>query len=119
MLQQQLLSVFDEEYLRGLSNLHMRYVGMSTNTMLQQLYDNYYVITAVDIEDNDTTMRADYDPSHPIEVLFHQIETVVEFSEAENHPYDPKQVVSRVYLLILNLVYTQRRAKIGKIRRNC
>lgn len=100
-LQQQLLSVFDEEYLRGLRNMHMGYVGVSTNTMLQHLYDNYGVITAVDIEDNDTTMRAEYDPSQPIEVLFHQIETAVEFAEAGNRPYDPKQVVSRAYLLIL------------------
>ena len=51
----------------------MGYVGVSTNTMLQHMYDNYSVITAVDIEDNDTTMRADYDPLQPIEVLFHQI----------------------------------------------
>ena len=100
-LQQQLLSVFDEEYLRGLSNLHMGYVGVSTNTMLQHLYDNYGVITAVDIEDNDTTMRSDYNPSQPIEVLFHQIETAVEYAEAGNRPYDPKQVVNRAYLLIL------------------
>ena len=101
VLQQQLLSVFDEEYLRGLSNLHMGYVGVNTNTMLQHLYDNYGVITAVDIEDIDTTMRADYDPSQPIEVLFHQIETAVEFAEAGNRPCDPKQVVSRAYILVL------------------
>ena len=81
--------------------MQMGYVRVSTNTMLQHLYDSYGVITAVDIEDNDTKMRADYDPSQPIEVLFHQIETAVEFSEAGNRPYDQKQVVSRAYLLIL------------------
>ena len=29
-LQQQLISIFDEEYLRGLSNIHMGYAGVST-----------------------------------------------------------------------------------------
>ena len=69
--------------------------------MIQHLYNNYGVITAVDIENNDTKLRAYYDPSQPIEVLFHQIKTAVEFTEAVNRPYDPKQVVSRAYLLIL------------------
>ena len=81
--QQQVLSVSDEKYIRGLSNLHMGYVGVSTNTMFQHLYDNYGVITAFDIEDNDTTMRADYDPSQAIEVLFHQIETAADLLRKE------------------------------------
>ena len=100
-LQLQLISVFDEEYLRGLNNIHMGYVGVSTNTMLQHLYNNYGVLTAVGIEDNDIAMRAEYDPSQSIEVLFHQIETAVEFAEAGKTPFEPKQVVSRAYLLVL------------------
>ena len=73
----------------------MGYVGVITNTMLHHLYDNYGVITTVDIEDDDTAMRAEYDPSQPIEVLVHQIETAVEFAEAGKTSYEPKQVVSR------------------------
>ena len=79
----------------------MGYVGVITNTILQHLYDNYGVITAVDIEDNDTAMRAEYDLSQPIEVLLYQIEIAVQFSEAGKSPYEPKQVVSRAYLLVL------------------
>ena len=93
-LQQQLLSVFDEEYLWGLSNMYMGYVGLSTNIILQHLYDNYEIITTVDIENNDTIMKADYGTSQPIEFLFCQIETSVEFGETRHRPYDPKQVVS-------------------------
>ena len=46
-------------------------------------------------------MRAKYDHSQPLEVIFQQIVTAAEFSEAEEKSYDPKQMASRVYLLVL------------------
>ena len=77
VLQQQLIAVFDEEYLRGLRNMHTGYVGVTTQQMLDHLYENYGAITAVDIEDNDTRMRESYNPTFPIETLFHQMELAV------------------------------------------
>ena len=68
--------------------------------MFQHVYDNYDVVIAVDIKDNDTVMRVEYDPSQPIEILFRQIETVVEITQTGKTPYKPKHVVSRAYLLI-------------------
>ena len=100
-LQQQLIAVFDEEYLRGLRNMHTGYVGVTTQQMLDHLYDNYGIITAVDIEDNDTRMREPYNPTFPIETLFHQIELAVEYATAGKRPYQEDQVVSRAYLLVL------------------
>ena len=100
-LQQQLIVVFDEEYLRGLRNMHTCYVGVTTQKMLTHLYDNYGVITTVDIEDNDTRMREPYNPTFPIETLFHQIELAVEYATAGKRPYQDAQVISRVYLLVL------------------
>ena len=73
-LQQQLIAFFDEEYLRGLCNMHTGYVGVTTKQILDHLYKNYGIFTAVDIEDNDTRMREPYNPTFPIETLFHQIE---------------------------------------------
>ena len=69
--------------------------------MLTHLYDNYGIITAVDIENNYEEMRTPYNPALPIESLFHQIEVTVEFAEAGKIPYEKAQVVSRAYLLIL------------------
>ena len=43
--------IFSEEYLRGLRN--MRWC-VTTQQMLDHLYENYSVITAVDIEYNNT-----------------------------------------------------------------
>lgn len=56
-LQQQLITAFDEQYIRGLQNMHTGYVGVTTLQMLTHLYDNYGIITAVDIENNDEEMR--------------------------------------------------------------
>ena len=100
-IQQQLIAVFDEEYLRGLRNMHTGYVGVTTQQILTHLYDNYGVITAVDIEDNDTRIREPYNPTFPIETLFHRIELAVEYATAGKRLYQDAQVVSRVYLLVL------------------
>jgi hypothetical protein len=69
--------------------------------LLTHLYTTYGVITPIDIEDNDTRMREPFDPTLPIETLFDQIESAVEYADAGNRAYNPKQVVSRAYLLIL------------------
>ena len=69
--------------------------------MLMHLYNNYGNITAVDIKNNDEEMRNPYNPTLPIETLFHQIELVVELAEAGNRPYEKSQVISRAYLFIL------------------
>jgi hypothetical protein len=100
-LQQQLINTFDEPYIRGLRDWHTSYNNVSTMHILTHLYTTYCVITPINIEDNDTKMRAAFDPTLPIELLFDQIETAVEFADAGNRPYNPDQVVSRAYLLTL------------------
>ena len=57
--------------------MHTGYVGVTTQQMLDHLYENYGAITAVDIEDNDTRMRESYNPTFPIETSFHQMELAV------------------------------------------
>ena len=107
-LQQQLIAVFDEEYLRRLRNMHTGHVGVTTQQMLDHLYENYGVITAVDIDDNDIRMRELYNPTFPIETFFHQIELAVEYITAGKRPYQTVQVVSRAYLLVLQTgLYTE------------
>ena len=71
--------------------------------MIEHLYDNYGIIATVDVEINDTKMRTEYDPALPIEVIFHQIEEAIEYATAGKRPYDPLQIISRAYLLILRI----------------
>jgi hypothetical protein len=100
-LQQQLINTFDEPYIQGLRDRHTSYNNVSAMQILTHLYTTYGVITPIDIEDNDAKMRAPFNPTQPIEVLFDQIETAVKFADAGNRSYNPDQVVSRAYLLIL------------------
>ena len=95
VLQQQLITAFDEKYIRGLRNMHTGYVGVTTLQMLTHLYDNYGNITAVDIENNDEEMRTPYNHALPIESLFHQIEVAVKFAEAGKRPYEKAQVAKQ------------------------
>ena len=50
------------------------YIGVAIFQLLTHLYDNYRIITAVDIENNDEEMRTTCNPTLIIETLFHQIE---------------------------------------------
>lgn len=50
--------------------MHTCYVGVTTQQILDHLYENYGITTAVDIEDNGTKMRETYNPTFPIEILF-------------------------------------------------
>jgi hypothetical protein len=100
-LRQQLLITFNEAYIRGLRNWHTAYNNVSAMQLLMHLYNTYGVIRPIDIKDNDTGMREPFDPTLPIATLFDQIESAVTFADAGNPTYNPEQVVSRAYLLIL------------------
>ena len=70
VLQEQILTVFDDEYLHILRNMYISYVEVSARDKLSHLYNNHGIINTVGIEDNDTKMRTYYDPTQPIEILF-------------------------------------------------
>jgi hypothetical protein len=100
-LQQQLINIFDKPYIRGLRDRHTGYNNVSAMQILTHLYTTYGVITPSDIEDNDAKMRAPFDPTQPIKLLFDQIESAAKYADAGNRSYNPDQVVSRAYLLLL------------------
>ena len=85
----------------GLRDHHTGFVGITTLDILQHLYDNYGVISAVHLADNDDKLRETYAPSQPIESLFYRFEAAVEYADAANRPCVPDQLVSRTFLLIL------------------
>ena len=66
----QLLEAFDEIYFRGLRNRHTGFTGISYLDMITHLYNNFGIITAVDIMENEKRMDAQYDPSITIESYF-------------------------------------------------
>lgn len=62
-LQYQIVTVFDKEHLLDLTDPHTDFVGITTPDILHHLYNNYAVILATDLADNDDKIREEYDPS--------------------------------------------------------
>jgi hypothetical protein len=56
------------------------------NTMYRDILDHLFIsygsITAVEFEHNFENMRKAWDPQHPVETLFKQIQDCVDFTEA-------------------------------------
>jgi hypothetical protein len=100
-LKQQLLAAIDDIYYRSLRNRITGYANVTTLTILRHLYDTYGNISPTDLIDNDTRMKAPYDPSQPIELLFDQFDDAIELAAAANGAYTGPQIVAYAYNTIL------------------
>jgi hypothetical protein len=69
-LQQQLINPFDKPYIQGLHDRHTSYNNASSMHILTHLYTAYGAINPIGIEDNDVKMRAPFDSTQPIKLLF-------------------------------------------------
>jgi hypothetical protein len=95
-----ILYIIDPVYL---ATLRLPYVGIGTRTPLEimaHLYINYAKITPANLDNNDRAMKQPCDVNQPIEVLYQQIEDVIEFAAAGQTPYSPRQVLNVAYQLI-------------------
>jgi hypothetical protein len=99
-LKQLLLGAVDDMFVRSLQTKYIGYLNVSTRQLLDHLYRQYAQISAADLQDNDASLKASYDPNLPIETLFDQVEDAVDFAAAGLTPYTPEQVVATAYQLI-------------------
>jgi hypothetical protein len=81
-LKKQIISVFEPMYLEILNDNMVGYANISARDMLDHLFETYGNITAVDLEINFEHMRLAWDPQHPVETLFKQIQDCADYSEA-------------------------------------
>jgi hypothetical protein len=81
-LKKQIISVFEPMYLDILSDNMVGNAKISARDMLDQLFEIYGNITAVDLAINFEHMCRAWDPHHPVETLFKQIQDYVDCSEA-------------------------------------
>jgi hypothetical protein len=81
-LKKQIISVFEPMYLDILNDNMVGYTNISARDMLDQLFDTYINITAVDLEISFEHMRQSWDPQHPVESLFKKIQDCADYSEA-------------------------------------
>ena len=69
--------------------------------MLDNLYENYSIIAAANIEDKNSRMREPTIPNFSIETLCHQIRIAIKYTVAGKRSYQTAQVASCAYLLVL------------------
>jgi hypothetical protein len=81
-LKKQIISVFEPMYLYIFNDNMVGYANISARDMLDHLFETYGNITAVDLEINFEHMRQAWDPQHPVETLFKQIQDCADYSEA-------------------------------------
>jgi hypothetical protein len=81
-LKKQIISVFQPMYLDTLNENIVGYANISARYMLDHLFETYGNITAVDLEINFEHMRRAWDPQHPVESLFKQIQDCADYYEA-------------------------------------
>jgi hypothetical protein len=99
-LKQQILNAYDDMYTRGLRNTHTGYASVTALQIITHLYTLYGKITSMDLETNDAKMKAPYDSTQPIEVLFQQIEEAQEFAEAGEASYSQATLLNNAYILL-------------------
>jgi hypothetical protein len=85
-LKKQITSVFEPMYLEILDDNMVGYANISAREMLDNLFETYGNITAVDLEINFEHMRRAWDPQQPVETLFKQIQDCADYSEAGGVP---------------------------------
>ena len=99
-LKNQLLSALDDIYIRTLKDRHVGYMNQSIRAILQHLFDNYGNITPLELEDNDTKMRATWDPNSPCDCLVKQIEDGQDYADDGGQPYTAEQLLRIAYTLV-------------------
>ena len=99
-LKNQLLSALNDIYIRALKDRHVGYMNQSIHAILQHLFDNYGNITPLELEDNDTKMRATWDPNSPIDCLVKQIEDGQDYADDGGQPYTAEQLLRIAYTLV-------------------
>jgi hypothetical protein len=90
-LQKQIISVFEPMYSEILNDNMVGYANISARDMLDHFFETYDNITSVDLEINFENMRRAWDPQHPVETLFKQIQDCPDYSEAVGAPSGPSQ----------------------------
>ena len=100
VLKNQLLSALDDIYVRALKDRHVRYMNQSIRTILTHLFDNYSNITPLELKDNNTKMRATWDPNSPFDCLIKQIEDSQDYADDGGQPYTAEQLLCIAYTLV-------------------
>ena len=98
--QKPLLSAIANIYIHARKDRHVGYMNQTIHTILNHLFKNYGNITPLELKDNDTKMRSNWDPDSPFDCLIKQIEDGQDYAEDGGQPYSAEQLLHITYTLI-------------------
>ena len=75
-------------------------MNQSICNLLRHLFENYGNITQLELEDNDTKMRALWDPNSPFDCLVQQLEDGQDYTDDGGQPYTADQLLHIAYTLV-------------------
>ena len=75
-------------------------MNQSIHNLLTHLFENYGNITPLELEDNDTKMRALWDPNTPFDCLVQQLEDGQDYADDGSQPYTADQLLCIAYTLV-------------------
>jgi hypothetical protein len=88
-------------YLEFLNDNMVGFANISARDVLDHIFSTYGNITAVDLEINFEHMRLAWDPQHPVESLFKQIQDCADYSEASGvligHPQQTNVGYAKIF----------------------
>ena len=70
------------------------------HAILHHLLENYGNITPLELEENDTQMRSNWDPNSHFDCLIKQIEDEQDYTEDGGQPYTTEQLLCIAYTLV-------------------
>ena len=99
-LKNQLLLAIDNIYICTLKDRHVGYMNQTIHAILNHLFENYGNITPLELKDNDTKLRSNWDPNSPFNCLIKQIEDGQGYAKDGSQPYSTKQLLHITYTLV-------------------
>ena len=79
---------------------HVGNMNQSIRNLLRHLFENYGNITQLESEDNETKMRALWDPNSPFDCLVQQLEDGQDYADDGGQPYTTDKLLRIAYTLV-------------------
>ena len=99
-LKNQLLLAINNIYICALKDHHVGYMSQTICAIFYNLLENYRNITPLELENNNTKMRLNWDTNRPFNCLIKQIEDGQDYAKDGGQTYTTKQHLRIAYTLV-------------------
>jgi hypothetical protein len=97
-----ILDAFDHKFLAARADPVVRYANETAISLITHLKDFYAFNSPIELVANYEQMCQTYEPSHPIEDLFRQMQDGRAYAQAGQQPYGKHQIINIAYALVFN-----------------